>query len=251
MATGEGLIVRFDRIPGATPKGVLDQPLRLPAVLGAVSVEEEAGHSEFDTISGGQFSQPTQGGSGSRKLRGLSLEALTLDYDAEWLVESGQDPEAVKAMLYAILRSKKPVTMMIVVKWGEPNPMLRMNCTFRSVHEELRPAENDTRYFVLGIKEWRTQSIERKGEHEGRKPGVKFPTTVQLKSSDTLYSLAHEYYGRYEFWRDIRAANGISKKFGQSTPIVSLPAYKPGSSLKLPIVAPASDKSKTIPAKGH
>lgn len=251
MSTGEGLIARFDRIPGETAKGVLAEPLRLPAVLGNVSLDEEAHHTDFETIAGGQFSQPAQGGSAARQLRGSTLEALTLDYDADWLVESGQDPDHVKATLYAILRSKKPVTMMLVVKWGEPQPMLRMNCTFRSVHEELRQQENDTRYFVLAIKEWRSQSIERKGEKEGRKPGVKFPTTVQLKSTDTLQSLAHEYYGRYEFWRDIRAANGISKKFGQSTPLVSLPAYKVGSSLKLPRVAPASDKSKTIPAKKH
>lgn len=234
MATGEGLIARFDRIPGASAKGVLDEPLRLPAVLGNVSVEEEAHHVEFETIAGGQFSQPGQGGSGARQLRGLNLEALTLDYDAEWLVESGQDPEDVKAMLYAILRSKKPVTMVLVVKWGEPKPMVRMNVTFRSVHEELRQQENDTRYFQIAIKEWRAQSVERKGEKEGRKPGVKFPTTVALKETDTLQSLAHEYYGRYEFWRDIRDANGISKKFGQNTRIVSLSAYSVGSRLKLP-----------------
>jgi nucleoid-associated protein YgaU len=69
---------------------------------------------------------------------------------------------------------------------------------------------------------------------ESRKPGVKFPTTVKIKSSDTLQSLAHEFYGRYEFWRDIRDDNGISKKFGQNTRLVTLPKYKVGSKIKLP-----------------
>lgn len=237
MSTGEGLIAKFSRIPGVTPKGVLDSPLRLPAVLNSVAIEEESQHSEYDTVSAGQFSQGAQGGSVARKLRGLDLEALTLDHDAAWLVESGQDPDEVKATLYAILRSHEAVEMMLVVKFGESEPLLRINCTFRSVREELKPQEIDTLYFVLSIKEWRDPSVERKGEKEGRKPGVKFPTTKKLDSNDTLNSLAHEYYGRYEFWRDIRDTNGITKQFGQSTPLVQLARFKVGSTIKLPKIA--------------
>lgn len=236
MSTGEGVICRLQRIPGVTPKGVLDSPLRLPAVINAVAIEEESQHSEYTTVSAGQFSQGAQGGSVARLLRGLDLEALTLDYDAAWLTESGQEPDDVKAQLYAILRSHKAVEMMLVVKFGE-TPMLRINCTFRSVREELKPQETDTTYYVISIKEWRDPSVERKGSKEGRKPGVKFPTTHALKDTDTLESLAHDFYGKYEYWRDIRDANGISKQFGQNTPLVSLARFKVGSNVKLPKIA--------------
>lgn len=232
----EGLRCRFSRIPGETPKGVVDHPVYMPALLGNLDVDEEAQHAEYTTVSAGQFSQGAQGGSVARMLRSLEVEGLTLDWDAEWLVDSGQDPAKVRGALYAILRSKKPVELMLTLAGSDPSiePELHIFCTFRAVKRVMREQQPDTRYYSITIKEWRSPNVERRGTKEGRKPGVKFPTTVKLKSSDTLHSLAHEYYGRYEFWRDIRNANGISTRFGQNTPLVDLAKYKIGSKIKLP-----------------
>lgn len=231
----DGVRCRLSRIPGETPKGVLDAPLTLPAVIGALEVEEEAQHSEYTTVSAGQFSQGAQGGGDARMLRALSLEALTLEWDAKWLVEHGLDPEVVRGSLYAILRSKKPVEMLLIL---DPNDAAsaeeRWNITFRSVSRVMREQEPDTRYYTIGIKEWRDPSVQRRGSKEGRKPGVKFPATHELTDTDTLQSLSHEFYGRYDFWRDIRGANGISTRFGQNTPLVTLSRYKVGSNVKLP-----------------
>lgn len=239
MSNAEGVIAKFQAIKGETPKGVLDSPLRLPAVIGNITAEEESNHSEYETVADGQFSQAQQGGGNARMLRALDgLEAIALNYDAPFLVETGQDPADVKNRLTAILRSHKAVEMMLVPRFGDA-PLLRMYVTFRSVREELRQQENDTLYFVVSIKEWRNPSVERKGStHKAaRKPGVQFPTTKKLDANDTLHSLSNDYYGSYEFWRDIRAANGITPKFGQSTPLVQLPRFKVGSVIKLPKIA--------------
>lgn len=244
MSDGEGLIAKFQGIRGETPKGVLDSPIRLPAVLNNVTIEEESSHSEYLTVADGQFSQAQQGGGKARMLRSVEgLETLTLDYDASWLVESGQDPQDVKDRLVAILRSHKAVEMLLVLKWGE-KPLLQMGVTFRSVREELRAGESDTLYFVVGIKEWRHPSASRNSSQKAsRKPGSKLPTTKKLDSNDTLNSLSHEFYGSYGFWRDIRAANGIDKKFGQSTPLVNLQRFKVGSVVKIPAISNANTKT--------
>lgn len=231
----EGARCRFSRIPGQTPKGVLDSSLTLPAVIGNLELEEEAQHTDYTTLSAGQFSERAQGGTVARMLRAINVEGLTLDWSAAWLVEQGLTAEAVKGALAQVLRSKKPVEMLLMVGTDPTvEPMVRMNVTFRGLKWTLRTQENDTRYLNLTIKEWRDASVERKGTVEGRKPGVKFPATHALNKTDTLQSLAHEFYGTYSLWRDIRDANGISKKFGQKTPLVKLDRYKTGSIIKLP-----------------
>jgi LysM repeat protein len=234
VSDSEGAIARFDAIKGVTGKGVLDEPLRLPAVLNTITVSEEAAHTEYDTVSAGQFSMPSQGGASARKLRGLDLETLTVSYPARFLVERNLDADDVRDRLFAILRSKKPVMLTLVVRWGEPKPLVRMSITFRSISEELRPGESDTRYFTITIKEWRDTSVDRKSSKASRKPGVTLPTTHKLSATDTLESLAFEYYGSYGDWRAIRDANGISKRFGQAVALVKLGRYKVGSTVKVP-----------------
>jgi nucleoid-associated protein YgaU len=139
------------------------------------------------------------------------------------------------------LRSKKPVHMLVTLSPHPlPRPELDMLVTLRRLTRELRPGERDTRYMSIDFKEWRDSSVRRR-QHEApgssRKRGVKLPTTHKLKATDTLYSLAHEYYGTYGPWRLIRDANGIPKRFGAKTKIVTLPGhFKVGHKLKIPQV---------------
>ena len=238
----EGIRVRLSRVAGETPRRVLDHPLVLPATMGTLSIEEESLHTEYTTVSAGQFSQGAQGGSVARQLRTTDIETLTLTWDAAWLVRRGLDPERVRRELEAVLRSHKAVELLVTLGDGGP-PELRVYCTLRTIKRELRPGETDTRYYTVSIKEWRDPSVKRRGQKEGRKPGVTFPLTVKLKATDTLHSLAHEYYGRYEFWRDIRDANGSPKRFGQNTPLVKLGRFKVGSKIKMPIIQSSQPKS--------
>lgn len=233
----EGLMARLSAIPGHTPKGVLDSPLILPAILGNLDVTEEAQHNEYMTVAAGQFSQGAQGGTVARTLRSTELEAITLAWDADWLIETGLTDEEVRGKLAQILRSKKPVELLLTLD-EEGDPELRMDVTFRSMRRTLRTQENDTRYYSIGIKEWRDPSVERRGSTQSAKPGIKFPHMHPLVAGDSLASLAEDFYGSASHWRAIRDANGITTKFGQSTPLVSLGRYKVGSKIKLPKLAP-------------
>lgn len=231
---GEGVRCRLSRVPGETSKGVLDHAITLPAVLGDIDVTEEAQHTEFLTVSGGQFSQG-QLGRRARMLRSIDLEGLALEWNASWLIERGLNPVKVRNTLEGVLRSRQPFELLLTLREGDSAATeLRMSATVRSWKWTLKQGERDTRYYQLTIREWRPLHSQRRGTHEGRKPGVRFPTTTRLKASDTLESLAHEFYGRYSLWRHIRDANGISKRFGQRTPLVSLARYKVGSRVKLP-----------------
>lgn len=243
---GEGLRVRFARVPGETPADVLRSPLWLPAVIGNFTFEESALHSEYDTVSAGQFSSPAQGDETARQLRTTDLDTLTVEWDPSWLVQRGLDPARVRRDLYAILRSKKPVELLATLQLGndDVDPELRMRVTIRSIRREMRSGEADTRYYTLSLSEWRDPSIERRGHQESRKPGVKLPTTHRLDANDTLQSLAHEFYGRYDRWRWIRDANGISpKSAGAKTTLVHLVRYKVGSKVKIPKTAVKSVKA--------
>lgn len=236
---GEGTVVRFKPIKGITPKSALDKTIWLPAVLGDLEVDEDALFNDYDTLSGGQFSMAAQGPQTSRRQRTGSMDSLTMDFDAPYLVAVNQNPADLRKDLYEILRAKKPVRMTITFR---PNPYASAefdgDVTFRNLTKTVRQGERDTRYLTLQWVESRDPSDKRRSHvtgNAGRKQGVSLPTTTTLKASDTLDSLSYEFYGTYAFWRNIRDANGISQKFGEKTPIVSLPGrFVTGAKLKIP-----------------
>jgi hypothetical protein len=237
---GEGLVARFAPIKAITPKGALDRRLWLPAMLDPFSVTEQAQHNEYDTLTGGHFSQPAQGNQNARQFRTTTLSAITVEFDAPWLVATGQDPQWVLSRLAEILRFKKPVQLTVTFNpsRGYPGPELEMYCTFRQVTKEIRNGEVETRYLTIDLSEWRDPSTQRRGSApSSRKKGVSLPATHKLTAKDTLASLSMEYYGTYAFWRDVRDANGVSKRFGQKTPLVSLPGrWKVGYKIKIPSI---------------
>lgn len=235
MARGEGFRVRLARIPGETPKGVLRHAMVLPAVLGTVGWTEEALHSEYDTVRAGQFSQPAMGPATARRLRVPDdIETLTVTWDPAWLVEQGLDPRKVRDELYAVLRARKPVELLMTPQFGKRS-LLRMNITIRSITAQVRQGEPDTVYFTLRIAEWRNAEGRRRGE--GR--GSKLPTTHKLTAEDTLYSLSERYYNSSAGTRAIAHANGISVKWGKKTRLVLHAKFKVGSKLKIPKTAVA------------
>lgn len=241
-----GLVVRFSPIHGVTPKSALHHKIWLPATLNTFVVSEDALHNEYDTLSAGTFSQAALGPASARRLRSTSLDSLTVAVDAPWFVYRGQDPHSLRVRLHEILRHRKPVRLLATLH-PHPNahPELDMHVTFRSITEDKqRPGERDTRYFTIAISEWRDPRAKRRSHYRGagpgrgsRKHGENLPTTHKLKADDTLASLSHEYYGRYDEWRAIRDANGIPHRFGSKDKIVSLPGhFKAGAKIKIPQV---------------
>lgn len=232
----EGLRVRLSRIAEETPKGVLSRPLRLPAVLGDFVDTEDADHSEYTTISAGQFSQGAMGGQAARQLRATNIDTLTIEWNPKWLVQRGVDPGRAKDELYKILRSKKAVELLATLpgRRGKTATEMRANITIRSIQKSLKPGEPDTRYYTLTIKEWRDPRVDRRGHSQGRKPGVKLPTTHKLDDNDSLYTLSFQYYGTYKHWRLIANANGLKGFNGAKTALVSLKRFKVGDKVKIP-----------------
>lgn len=230
---GPGLRVRFAALD-TTDKSVLKDPLYLPAVLGDFTVREESAASTVDTISGGQFTTIPAGGLTARQLRSLDIEALTLDWNPAWLVESGLDPDAVRDELQTLLRLKRAgeFEFLAMLKLGRGRPEeLRMHGIVSALERTLKHGEPNARYYTLTIAEARFGSTTRRSV--GR-PADKLPTTHKLTSHDTLLSLAKKYYGRYDGWRDIRDANSISLRWGQSEPLVKMHRYKVGDKVKIP-----------------
>lgn len=233
-----GMHCRFSRIHGETPRGVLHTPLWLPALLGPLSDTQDysQGFTDYTTVSAGQFTTPPAGDRNARFLRTVeNLGSLVLWWDAPWLIEHGQNHNSVERALYRIQESKRPVEMLLTLSLKHKAiPHLRMDVTLRTITRELREGEPDTHYLTLGISEWRDPSVERRGRGEGRKAGVRLPTTKRLLNTDTMASLSMEFYGSYKHWRWIRDANGLSHKFGAHTIIVYNTRFQTGQKIKIP-----------------
>lgn len=243
---GEGLRVRIARISGITPSGFLDSPIYLPVALGDFTVSEDASGAlrSYQTIGAGTFSQASQwdktlSGSATRKgvdespdLRTLSLDALTLDWAAVWLVDDG-DPTVFRETVEKIQRNRVPFELLAMLKLGQDLPEeLRMYARFSSHTRSLKHGEVDTRYWTIGVEEYRDNSITPRTSEEGRGK-TRLPTTHVLKVETTLMGLAKRYYGDYAGWRTIAAANGLSH-WGPRTPIVNTRKFRTGQKVKIP-----------------
>ncbi len=237
VVVGRGLRVRFARIRGETPAGLLRVPLYLPAVIGGFSWSEEFTHLEYGTVQAGQFSQPSLGGRSARQLRVLdSVESLTLTWQPSWLVAFNLDPKYVRKTLTQIGRSRRAFALLATAKDSPQTTMLRMDATIRSLGTAMREGEPDTLYFTIGISEWRDAEVERRGHRRGKGAdgrGGALPTTHKLDADDTLYSLSQRYYKTHSGADDIAKANGISK-FGKKTPLVKYKRFKAGAKVKIP-----------------
>lgn len=232
MGMPEGLRVRLSRARGLTKKGVLNEPMYLPVVLGPFNFTEEALHEEYQTVSAGQFSVPGQGGATARQLRDLSLETLTLDWKARWLIEY-KDPQDVRRELNAVLRAKTPVELLAILRWGGGPEELRMLVTLRSLSRELRPGEADTRYYSLALREYRKTVADKKADSRFDN----LPTRHRLTADDTLTSLALRYHHTALSWRSIRSANGLST-WGPRTPLWKHAKFKVGDYAVIPVPPP-------------
>jgi nucleoid-associated protein YgaU len=236
MARHDGLRVRFTAIKGETPKGVLTEPLLLPAVLGDFGAKESAAHRDFETVGLGEVSQPSPG-KRSRSLQTSDFETLSIIWDPDWLVQNGMTPGRLRAQLRKVLRSKRPFLFAARLERGDDAPFLvRMPATLRDFDWTLKHAENDTLYFTVSIKEWRPLEAGRRSALAGRNRGGELPTVHALKENDTLRSLAKKYYGSYEHWRVIGRVNGIAN-IGGETKLVTLKGWKAGDKVKIPLVA--------------
>jgi len=228
-----GLRLRVTSIPGLTPKAILRSPLYLPVVLGPdFEIDEEALHTDFETVGAGQFSSPA-GGKHAPQLKSLDLETLSLAWDASWLVYPDTTPDEVREELKDILDSRKPVELFAHVGPHGEAEELRMWATLRSLRRILRHGENDTRYFSMEWKQYRSPVIPRRAANSYSN----LPTTHTLDKDDTLRSIANRYYGTEAMWQFLASQNGI-KNWGGDDPLVKMNRYKVGDKIKVPVPPP-------------
>lgn len=165
---GPGLRVRLRKIAGETDKSVLESALyfQMGPVGQDFTVEETAEHTEYRTISSGEFSQAAPGrDSTARSLRSTSFTTLTLDWDAPWLVDHDVDPSDIRNELNDILRLRTPFELLVTRKLpehGGSSHELLMNATLRSISRTLRSGQADTRWYDLAFREWRLATIGRR-----------------------------------------------------------------------------------------
>lgn len=228
-----GLRLRLKAIPGLTPKPILRNPLYIPVVLGPdFEVGEEALHTDFETVGAGQFSSPA-GGKHAPQLKAVSFETLSLTWDAKWLIYPDTTPQELREELKAILDSRKPVEMFAHIGPHGRGQELRMQATLRSMRRILRHGENDTRYFNLEWKQYRSPVAGRSAANAY----ANLPTTHTLDKDDTLRSIAKRYYGTESMWQFLASQNGI-KSWGGDDPLVKMNRYKVGNKIKVPVPPP-------------
>lgn len=232
---GTGLRVRIRPDRKLTPKDVMKRPLHFPAVTSdTFEIVGEAMHSNFDTVSAGEFSQPASGKK-SRRLKTSSFDILTVSWDPSWITYPGVDPQRVKKVLEAIIKRRCPVHLLAFVEphiHGYTGAEWDALVTLRSVSRRLPHGEPDARYYTVEWSEYREPGVKKRRHGGGR--DRKLPTTHKLRRDDTMRGLAKKFYGNGNLWRHIKRANGI-KNWGSATPLVNMKRFKVGDRIKIPV----------------
>jgi phage tail protein X len=236
MARGDGLRVRLAPIPGVTPSRALASRVYFPALTGDFEFTETAQHTDYRTISGGEFSVPGGGDESARDLRRLDFEVVAPQGRGvyAWLVDGTADFGDVHRALFDVLRSKQPVDFLASLSLTGQSE-LACDVTIRSVSRVLRHAQSGLRYFSVSVVEWRDASLRRRSTKAPPKGAFapELPTKHKLAASDTADSLSRRYYGTPDLSVAIIAANGLGK-WGRFTPIVDSAKYKVGSKITIP-----------------
>lgn len=215
-----GLRVRLKRVRDLTPKNVLRHPLYLPCLIGPEFVQvKTAGHTEWETVSAGQFSQGWAGKK-APTLDDLSFDSLSLTWDADWLTNPETGPLEMKRELDRILASRQPFHMSVfLLPHGVSEA--RGLYTLRMVERRLPRGEPDTRYYSLQFKEFREASQRRRTNRKSER----LPVRHVVRDGDTLRKLAQRYYGDGSLWDVIASVNGIAR-WGSEDDLTKIARFK-------------------------
>lgn len=244
----EGMRVSLQRID-QTENGLLEEPFyfQVPP-LEELSRSAGFAHTDYDTISAGQFSRP-----GGRLLQTVELNTLAVDYNPPWATAHGgsshtqgwggplvRTPLECRDELIEIAEAGTPFRLLArnPVLWGELENEIDMDVTLRNVTVTEKAGEVDARYFNLSFVEWRNAEVDRLGYGRRKHPlparvviGKAGPAVEvwaggtriadkkdrhRIGTADapaTLRKLAKHFYGNYN-WRPIAKANGLDNVAG-------------------------------------
>lgn len=222
------------------------------------SVEYSHAHSDYETVTDGQYSRP-----GGVQLRTVSFDTLFVDWGAYTINyrEDEEPPEVewLTSRLVGLVESGSPFLLTAAhafpsggfQNWDltEAGPEVQMPATLRTVRVAEKAGEGDARYVNVAFTEYRDPVVPRKGK--GRKGGAgspggrAWPATVLLKVGGSAFDaatrgavgpegkpatwtrLAQHYYGpgaSKELARYLAEENGMGN-WGLNTPLIERPEF--------------------------
>jgi hypothetical protein len=192
----EGLQVQLSRIPGITPKNLLERPyfFQCPP-LSEVSYEYGYDHNDYQTVREGTFSRKS-----GRRLRAVTFATLVVDWGL-FTLRSADEDMTIEEHTEALQElSESGDAFMLTMShrfsgWSiGPNgrwsltmagPEAEFPVTLRSLRVTEREGEGDARYLDVSFTEYRDPVVG--GKHKGkkkkrpeRKGSLEFPVTGRL-----------------------------------------------------------------------
>ena len=266
MADGEGLRVQLQAIKGITDKGLLKRPFFFQCPpLEEFSIEYAHSHTDYETVSAGQFSRR-----GGLLLRQTSFDTLFVDQGSFTVTPGGDEVDAKIEVLIdelvEVVESGSPFLLTVAHQfpplffenWDltEAGPELQMPATMRTLRVSEKAGEGDARYASMSFTEYRDPVVGRNLAGKRRGGGTELPLTgsivsggfftyadgTQLKQVKggprsagpvALVTLSKKFYGTPNLARHIGGENGLGS-WGVETPINQHPKYKKGGKLKIP-----------------
>lgn len=214
-------------IAGITPKGLFaGQFVFQCPPTEDVTENYNYNHNDYSTAFAGDFSRD-----GGAQLDEITFSTLWMDdgsanHAPSWaLVKRAMSPLVAKEKLVKIQKSGAPFWLMVhqMPLWHRYD--VRMYATLRSITSMEKAGEPDARYFSMQFRQWRDARVSTRKKGKGKPHGAtkKGPrgtavATQALATSDTLYSLATNYYGTATAWSVIAKANGLTN-IGPSQPL--------------------------------
>lgn len=253
-----GLRVVIEPIPGLSDEGIITRAgyyFQCPP-LEELSYEVQHSHTDYDTVSAGQFSRR-----GGPQLRTVGFDTLFVDQGSYTILD--EDPVIEEAIdtLQAICASGSPFLLTCAhelppggyLTWSETQagPELQMAATLRTVRVTEKAGEPDARYATVTFVEYRAPIVGR--QRLGKRPGRrKFPRKVKLQSDGrafdedrreigspplaplTLRVLARHFYRDPSMWRQIARANGVTDWGGDHALILHSKYRRDGGTITVP-----------------
>lgn len=255
IAREDGLRIILERIPGLTKKGVLStRYLFTVPPLNNFSRTRSHSHTEYETLSAGQFSRP-----GGRELMAIQFETMFVAYKPNWgLVDEdanwNPNPRLLTWELEDIVDSGTPFVFTAYDPVFPQRNEFRMWATLRSIEVDMRAGEDDARYINVSFREFRDPTVIERGRKKAKGHTHRLPTTVEVHKDGsarelsskgkhgtlipgkpmTLALLAKHFYGETSQWRKIVAVNGHLKNWPQNTSLGQLAVKRYRG--KLPVV---------------
>jgi hypothetical protein len=218
----EGLRVILKRMPGYTPKDLLQQffYFQVPPME---NFKHSHGHGQqtYETLRG-EFSRPA-----GRKLIQIQFTTMVIDWMPEWslLHAEGWEPNPIDISRNLIALSERGYPFLFTAGqpalWGRYD-ILDLPMTLPTIDVDERAGEVDARYLDVTFQEFRSpQMVTSKGKGKARKAD-NLPSYVEIATTGagrdrnghrfprpTLHSLSLHFYGTVGRWTVIAKKNGM------------------------------------------